>query len=170
MQDSMHERSNTNILQREERKFGLSNLYVCSNVFMEVIPRYLYIFVWRQFLYICMYLYEGNFLIFVCICMKAISLYLYIFVWRQFPNICVYLYEGEFCGKWTILNIETGGQPGAASKSNAILQCEFIQITSTVSVVQKKTICKTSLTKKLTFSRRDATTLEQALTIRRAVA
>ena len=138
MQDSMHERSNTNILQREERKFGLSNLYVCSNVFMEVIPRYLYIFVWRQFLYICMYLYEGNFLIFVCICMKAISLYLYIFVWRQFPNICVYLYEGEFCGKWTILNIETGGQPGAASKSNAILQCEFIQITSTVSVMQKK--------------------------------
>ena len=70
--------------------------------------------------------------------MKAISLYLYVFVWRQFPNICVYLYEGEFCGKWTILNIEAGGQPGAASKSNAILQCEFIQITSTVSVMQKK--------------------------------
>ena len=98
------------ICYNEKRKFGLSNLCVCSNVFMEAIPRYLYIF-----------------------------------VWRQFPNICVYLYEGEFCGKWTILNIEAGGQPGAASKSNAILQCEFIQNTSTVSVMQKKAMYKTYL-------------------------
>ena len=128
------------IFYNEKRESLDCQTCMCAQMFLWWRYPNICIYVWRQFANICIYMYEDDFLIFVYICMKAISYYLYIFVWRQFPNICVYLYEGEFCGKWTILNIETGGQPGAASKSNAILQCEFIQITSTVSVMHKNNI------------------------------